>query len=77
MTKISKYSYKDLCKLIIGKNVNFISDCQFFPNFNITGYVISINIASNNEFLIHIKRNNGKYYDIGSHMHNLQFEIIS
>ena len=76
MTKVSKYSYKDLCKLLIGKNVNFISDCQFFPNFNVTGYVISINIVSNNEFLIHIKRNNGKYYDIGSHMHNLQFEIM-
>ncbi len=76
MTKISKYSYNELCKLLIGKNVNFISDCQFFPNFNVTGYVISIDIVSNNEFKIHIKRNNGKYYDIGSHMHNLQFEIM-
>ena len=76
MIKISKYSYGDLCKLLIGKKVHFISDCQLFPNFNMTGYVISINIASNNEFLIHIKTNNGKYYDIGSNMHNLQFEII-
>ena len=77
MEKILKYSYKDLCNLLIGKNVNFTSDCQFFPNFNITGYVISINIVSNNEFLIHIKKSNGKYYDIGSHMHNLSFNIVN
>ena len=76
MIKISKYSYQELCKLIIGKTVNFTSDCQFFPNFNVTGYVININIASNNEFLIHVKRSNGKIIDIGSHMHNLQFKII-
>ena len=72
---ISKYSYIDLCKLLIGNNVNFKSDCQLFPNFDITGKVISISIGNNNEYIIKIIRNN-KHYDIGSHMHNLSFTVI-
>jgi len=72
---VSKYSYNDLCNTIIGKIVTFESDCHFFPNFKITGKVLSIKIASNNEYLINVMVNNGKRYDIGSHMHNLSFKI--
>ena len=71
---ISKYSYNDLCSLLIGKIVNFKSDCQFFPNFNVTGRVLSIKISNNNEYLIQILKD-GKKYDIGSNMHNLSFDI--
>lgn len=74
---VSNYNYIDLCNLIIGKIVNFKSDCQFFPNFNMTGRVLSITINYTNEFLIKIKTSNGKNYDIGSNMKNLTFEIIN
>lgn len=74
MNFVSKYSYNDLCKLLIGNIVNFKSDCQIFPNFNVTGKVLQITIAKNNEYLIKILRN-GKQYDIGSNMRNLSFSI--
>lgn len=75
MNLVSKYSYNDLCQILIGKIVNFKSDCQFFPNFDVTGTVLRIDIARNNEFIIKIYRN-GKKYDIGSKMHNLSFTIL-
>jgi len=75
MISVKNFKYQDLCNQLIGKIVNFKSDCQFFPNFDITGRVISITISPNNEYLIHIIRN-GKKYDIGSNMLNLRFDII-
>ena len=72
MNLVSKYSYTELCSQLIGKIVNFKSDCQFFPNFDVTGKVIAIDIAKNNEYLIKLLRN-GKVYDIGSNMRNLNF----
>lgn len=75
MNLVSKYSYNDLCQILIGKIANFKSDCQFFPNFDVTGTVLRIDIARNNEFIIKISRN-GKKYDIGSKMHNLSFAIL-
>lgn len=75
MNLVSKYSYNDLCQILIGKIVNFKSDCQFFPNFEVTGTVLRIDIARNNEFIIKISRNSKKY-DIGSKMHNLSFTIL-
>ena len=75
MNLVSKYGYSDLCKLLIGKTVNFKSDCQFFPNFDVTGIVLKIDIAKNNEFIFKISRNNKKY-DIGSRMHNLSFIVL-
>ena len=75
MNLVSKYSYIDLCKLLIGKTVNFKSDCQFFPNFDVTGKVIKIDISKTNEYLIIIIYNH-KQYIVGSNMHNLSFQII-
>lgn len=73
---VSKHTYIDLCNILIGKVVNFKSDCQFFPNFDVTGKVLSINISStSNEYIIKILRN-GKKYDIGSNMSNLSFNIL-
>ena len=72
MNLVSKYSYTELCNQLIGKIVNFKSDCQFFPNFDITGKVLTIDITKNNEYLIKLLRN-GKVYDIGSNMRNLNF----
>ena len=72
MNLVSKYSYTELCNQLIGKIVNFKSDCQFFFFFFITGKVLAINITKNNEYLIKLLRN-GKVYDIGSNMRNLNF----
>ena len=71
---VNKYSYIDLNKLLIGKIVRFKSDCDIFPNFDVTGKVISITPIKN-ELLIKILRNK-KHYDIGSNMKNLSFEIL-
>lgn len=76
MEKIKNYSYLQLRKLLIGKTVNFISDCELFPNFNVTGKVISIKIANQYENLITVKRPNQKMIDIGTNMKNLQFQVL-
>lgn len=73
---VKDLSYNDLCKTLIGRKVNFKSDCQFFPNFDVTGKVLSITIAPNNEYLIQIKVASGKIYDIGSNMRNLTFSLL-
>lgn len=72
---ISRFSYEKLCNILIGNIVNFKSDCQIFPEFDITGRVLSIDIAKNNEYIIKIIKN-GKTYDIGSYMHNLSFTVL-
>ena len=72
---VKGYTYKELSDIILKHKVNFQSDCQFFPNFNVTGYVYDIQIK-NNEYLVMLRYKNGKTYTIGSNMHNLTFEII-
>ena len=75
MESIKKYTYENLCKKIIGRKVRFKSDCEFFPNFDIKGRVLEINIK-NSEYLIKMKTNSGKIIDIGSNMKNLEFVIL-
>lgn len=60
---------------MFGKNVHFISDCEFFPNFNVTIKVKDIYL-NNNEIIFKGKTKSNKMLMIGSNMHNLQFEII-
>lgn len=69
-------SFPELYKKIFGKNVRFISDCQFFPNFDVIIKVNDISIAKNNEILIKGKTKSNKELSIGSNMFNLQFEIV-
>lgn len=69
-------SFPELYKKIFGKNVRFISDCQFFPNFDVIIKVNDISIAKNNEILIKGKTKSNKELSIGSNMINLQFEIV-
>ena len=75
MEFVKKYTYENLCKKIIGKKVRFKSDCELFPNFDVTGNVLEINIK-NSEYIIKIKTNSGKLLDIGSNMKNLEFDIL-
>ncbi len=75
MEYIKEYSLDKLYQKIFGKNVHFISDCEFFPNFNV---VIKINDISinHNEILIKGYTKNKKNLTIGSNMKNLQFEVL-
>lgn len=76
MKRIDNYSYDFLIKLILGQTVHFTSDCEFFPNFNITGKVISYSIKSN-ELIFSVKElTKQKILTVGTNMKNLKFEII-
>ena len=76
MEPISKYSFIWLSKNLHNKKVNFISDCEFFPNFNVIGIVDDIQISKhNNEILFTVNVNNKKL-TIGSNMKNLQFKLV-
>lgn len=61
---------------ILGKKVHMLSDCEFFPNFDLTGKVVSIKPESNGETLITLLLSNGKTMYVGSNMKNLRYEII-
>ena len=76
MELVKNLSFTELYKKIFGKNVRFISDCQFFPNFDVIIKVNDISIAKNNEILIKGNTKSNKALSIGSNMLNLQFEIV-
>ncbi len=76
MELVSKYSFRQIITKIIGKNVQFTSDCEFFPNFNVIGKVLNYKLRGN-EIIFKLKvKNSGKIIDVGSNMKNLQFKII-
>lgn len=75
MELVKNYLIDELINMLIGRTVHFKSDCEFFPNFDVTGKVLSYKLY-NNELLIKIKLPNGKLIDVGSNMKNLSFEII-
>ena len=75
MTSIKTKSFTWLIKNLISKKVNFKSDCELFPNFNITGKVIEYYIKGN-ELVFKVKTSSGKTIDVGSNMKNLRYNIV-
>lgn len=76
MKTIKNISYNEL-QLLQNKNVHFISDCEFFPNFDIKAKVLSYKTITNNEILLYIKvLSNNKILIISSNMKNLSYEIL-
>ena len=76
MDNISSYSYIKLHKMLLNKKVHFISDCEFFPDFDVQVYIYEIYIR-NNETIFETKNiSNGKRLTIGSNMKNLRFELL-
>jgi len=75
MKRVKTYPFKKLILDLVGKNVHFTSDCEFFPNFNVKGKVISYYIRTD-EIVFKLKTNYGKTIDVGSNMKNLKFEFI-
>lgn len=78
MVYISKYDIFWFNENLLNHYVNFISDCNLIPRFNVTGKVIKIYNRNNIEIMFDIITNdNHKKLTIGSNMRNLQFNIIS
>ena len=69
MKFVKNMTYDDISSLR-GNEVRFISDCEIFPNFDITGKVKSISLeGSEYIFTVLVK---GKNIYIGSNMKNLK-----
>lgn len=75
MELVKKYSINILRNKLLGKKIRFTSDCQLFPNFDVTGKVIEIN-NSNGIPLIKTILTSGKKLDIDGGMSNLSFETL-
>lgn len=76
MEYIKDYTFDILYKKIFGKNIHFVSDCEFFPNFDVIIKVQKIYFAKNNEIIFEGKTKTKKILKIGGNMKNLQFEIL-
>lgn len=74
MKLVKDLTYNYLVSLI-GKTINFQSDCDLFENFNVTGRLVSINLRENIEYIFNIKLSTGKEIKIGSNMKNLKLKI--
>ena len=75
MEHVKNFGFEVIYKKIFGKNVRFISNCEFFPNFDVIIKVNKIYIKGP-EILFEGLTKTNKKLTIGSNMKNLQFEII-
>lgn len=75
MELIKNFGFEVIYKKIFGKNVRFISNCEFFPNFDVIIKVNKIYIKGP-EILFEGLTKTNKKLTIGSNMKNLQFEIV-
>lgn len=75
MKLVKKESFPTLIQNLVGKKCHFTSTCEFFPNFNVKGLIISYYIKGN-ELVLKMKTTSGKIIDIGSNMKELKYEIL-
>lgn len=75
MEFVKNYTFEIIYKKLFGKNVRFVSDCEFFPNFDV---IIKINkiYINQNEIMFRGLTKSNKNLTIGSNMQNLKFEIM-
>jgi hypothetical protein len=76
MEFVKNYPFEIIYKKLFGKNVRFVSDCEFFPNFDVIIKVQKIYFAKNNEIIFEGKTKTKKILKIGGNMKNLQFELL-
>lgn len=74
MNSVKNYSLLELSKLTNHK-VRFTSDCEFFPNFDVTCKIKKVHMKGN-EILFEVNTLNNKHLTIGSNMKNLQYELV-
>ena len=78
--QVAKLTYSELCSYI-GQTVRMTSDCDMFPNFDVTGEIQNISIRDNIEYVItiavdtHASVYHKKILYIGSNMSNLTIEL--
>ena len=75
MELVKKYPINILKQKMLGKKVHFTSDCQLFPNFNVTGKVISMTMKNGETIINVIENKTNKHLSIGSNMKNLRFTV--
>lgn len=75
MKFVKQYSFEQLHKNIFGKNVRFISDCEFFPNFDVILKIHKIYMKGS-EIIFEGTTKSNKKLTIGSNMKNLQFKLV-
>lgn len=75
MEFVKNYPFEIIYKKLFGKNIRFVSDCEFFPNFDV---IIKINkiYINQNEIMFRGLTKSNKNLTIGSNMQNLKFEIM-
>lgn len=61
---------------IFNRKVRLTADCDFFPNFIITGTFIDFTRGRNNIIKIRLDKNN-KLFKVDAMMNNLDIEIIN
>lgn len=77
MEKVSSYTIENITSKLIGKRVRFVSDCEFFPDFDVKVQIVSISMSENREILFDCRNlSNRKKLTIGSKMKNLRFKIL-
>ena len=74
MRDIKNVPYEELCNELRGKTVRFVSDCELFHGFDVTGRVQRLD-RSQYETLIYVKTTSGKLLTIGSNMDKLRYQI--
>lgn len=76
MQLIKSLSYSDLL-LLNNKDIHFISDCEFFPNFDVFCHIDKI-LFNGSEYIFYTTiLDTKRKLEIGSNMKNLQFEFIN
>jgi len=74
--KVKDLTYAQLCSYI-NKSFEFVSNCEFFPNFNVVGKILKVDI-NNNEYIISVStKPTNKVIKIGSNMKNLIMNPIN
>ena len=76
MELVKKYPINILRNKLLGKKAHFTSDCQLFPNFDVTGKVIEITLSGKIPLIKTILKN-GKIIHIDGGMSKLSFELIN
>lgn len=73
MTQVNGKDFSFFSSLL-GQKVHMKSDCEFFPNFDVVGKIVSISPGNNGETVMTMITANGKTIYIGSNMKNLRYE---
>lgn len=71
-----KFTYEEAKMNLLGKKVHFKAKCVLFPNFEVTGKVISVELRNGGEEIVMKVSSNGRHVIVGSNMSSLQYELL-